>query len=204
MNSPDELYDLVNRRIKHLFKRKYTTDDINFEDIFTHSVSNINPFEYIVDRTLMRPRDIISFINECLAKAEGQYEVTSAMVKSAEGEYSRIRKNALEQEWQSAFPSLPMFLPLLASKKSGIQFDEFRDSINDDLALELGTNSKYSLAAIMHHARVFLRVRRVDARQRSVRRDRREDTRCATRLGLICHVGGLSGRTAPRPMGLTA
>ena len=29
-------------------------------------------------------------------------------------------------------------------------------------------------------------------------------TRDAARWGLICHVGGSSGHTAPRPMGLTA
>lgn len=50
----------------------------------------------------------------------------------------------------------------------------------------------------------FFEVRRADARRRSVRWDRREDTRDAARSGLICHVGGSAGHTAPRPMGLTA
>ena len=50
----------------------------------------------------------------------------------------------------------------------------------------------------------FLHVRRADACRRSVRRDRCEATRDATRLGLICRVGGSSGHTAPRLMGRTA
>ena len=48
----------------------------------------------------------------------------------------------------------------------------------------------------------FLQVRRADARRRSVRRDRCEATRCATRLGLICHVGGSQGPAAYGPDGM--
>ena len=54
------------------------------------------------------------------------------------------------------------------------------------------------MVRIMHHACVFLRVRRTDARRRSVRRDRCEDTRCATRLGLICLS---AARRGARPRG---
>src|SRR5215813_14869799 len=50
----------------------------------------------------------------------------------------------------------------------------------------------------------FLHVTRADACRRSVWRDRCEATRDAARSGLICRVGGSSGHTAPRLMGLTA
>jgi hypothetical protein len=50
----------------------------------------------------------------------------------------------------------------------------------------------------------FLHVRRAGARRRSVRRDRCEATRDATRSGLICRFGGSSGHAAPRLMGRTA
>ena len=50
----------------------------------------------------------------------------------------------------------------------------------------------------------FLHVRRGGVHRRSVRRDRRKATRDAARSGLICHVGGSSGHTAPRLMGRTA
>jgi hypothetical protein len=61
-----------------------------------------------------------------------------------------------------------------------------------------------TLARIMHHTTRFLQVMRADARRHSVRWDRREATRCATRWELICHIGGSAGRGAPRPMGRTA
>ena len=51
---------------------------------------------------------------------------------------------------------------------------------------------------------IFLRVRRTDVWRRSVRRDRYEATRLCDAFGLICHVGGSAGHTAPRPMGRTA
>ena len=80
-----------------------------------------------------------------------------------------------------------------------IEFDSDRAA-----GVVAGSVTERRLARIMHHACVFLRVRRTDARRRSVRRDRCEDTRCATRSGLICHVGGSAGHTAPPPMGRTA
>jgi hypothetical protein len=60
------------------------------------------------------------------------------------------------------------------------------------------------LARIMHHTTLFLQVMRADARRRSVRWDRREATRDAARWGLMCHIGGSAGHTAPRPMVRTA
>ena len=61
-----------------------------------------------------------------------------------------------------------------------------------------------NLTCIMQYAALFLHVRRADACRHSVWRDRCEATRDAARSGLICHVGGSAGHTAPRPMGRTA
>ncbi|UPK38207.1 hypothetical protein IVB18_13640 [Bradyrhizobium sp. 186] len=81
---------------------------------------NVDPFEYMVERTLMRPRDIIAFVNECLRPAQGKYEVPATIIKQAEIEFSRIRREALEQEWQSAFPSIKKLLDFLGTRRSRI------------------------------------------------------------------------------------
>jgi hypothetical protein len=111
------LRNLVDERIKALFRRKYTGKDITFTDVFHNNVGNVSPFDYMIEKTLYRPRDIIAFINQCLSEAHGHYEVTGQQVRRAEVEYSRIRREALEQEWESAFPTIRSLLKYVASRK---------------------------------------------------------------------------------------
>lgn len=139
------LKDLVNKRIQALFKRQYTQKALWFDDIFPYNVGNIDPFEYIIERTLLRPRDVIAYVNECLEAAQGNYEVSGTVVKKAEGEYSRVRKHALEQEWQSAFPSIKRLLDHAGSKKkSRLTVSElFADGDADELAMAIYTDAKF-------------------------------------------------------------
>jgi hypothetical protein len=139
-----DLKALVDKRIVFLFRRQYTQADIYFEDIFTQKVGNQEAFEYIIERTLMRPRDAIAFVNECLEMAQGHYEVTATMIRKAELEYSRIRREALEQEWQSAFPTIRNLLNFVASfKKALIDVEELLDKDRvDSLAYDIGSESK--------------------------------------------------------------
>lgn len=116
----DQLRQIVEKRINFLYRRKYTSNDVCFTDVFSHRVGQRDPFDYMVERTLYRPRDIISFVNLCLAQAQGKTEVGAKDVRVAEGEYSRIRLQALQEEWQSALPSLAIALPRFA--KNGIRF----------------------------------------------------------------------------------
>jgi hypothetical protein len=119
-----------------------------------NKVGNADPFDYIVDRTLMRPRDVIAFVNECLSEAQGNYEVTATVVKRAEILFSTKRKDSLEQEWQSAYPSIKRLMNLLASKKkslltlselcSGPDIDDLALAIYSDI--RMGFDPLYDLA----------------------------------------------------------
>lgn len=109
--SESELKTLINKRIRKLFQWKYTKDNVTFEDIFVAKIPpNRECFQYLLDRTNMRPRDIMAFVNTCLAVAEGSTEVTAKHVTTAEVRYSEDRYAALLDEWRTAFPSLkPVF-----------------------------------------------------------------------------------------------
>jgi len=121
----DELKDLVNKRIEYLFKRQYTAGIISVEDVFPNRVGMDDAFDYILDRTLLRPRDVIAFINQCFEIAEGRYQVTNHMIYKAEIDYSRGRREALESEWRSAFPTLKILLNFLSSiGKEAVSFEE--------------------------------------------------------------------------------
>lgn len=112
-----QLKELVRKRINKLYKKKYTSENVSFDDIFRNKIGNKDPIDYITERTLKRPRDVISFVNECFQKAQGKTEVTPRIIKEAESEYSRIRMQALIYEWQSAFPSLALAFKLLANRR---------------------------------------------------------------------------------------
>lgn len=116
----DQLKQIVEKRINFLYRRKYTSENVHFNDIFPHKVGQRDPFDYMIERTLYRPRDIISFVNVCLVQAQGHTTVSAKDIRAAEGEYSRVRLQALQQEWQSALPSLAFALPKFA--KHGIRF----------------------------------------------------------------------------------
>ncbi|MGY8677852.1 hypothetical protein Q2941_08520 [Bradyrhizobium sp. UFLA05-153] len=133
------LKQLIDLRITKLFKKQYSGDDIVFDDIFKHRVSGLLPFDYMVERTLMRPRDIIAFVNECLNEAQGNYEVSATMVKRAEANYSAKRLTNLEQEWQSAYPTISKLTAFLGSKRKPLlSFEDFCPPKEmDELALAI-------------------------------------------------------------------
>jgi len=83
----------------------------------------------------MRPRDVIAFVNQCLSIAESQYQVTASMIQRAEVEYSRTRRDAMESEWRSAFPSLRKLLDFLAA--FGNEFIDFVELYKSERATEL-------------------------------------------------------------------
>ena len=65
-----------------------------------------NPLDYILDRTLMRPRDAIAFVNECLAQGRGKSKLAWTEIQAAESEYSLSRLQALRDEWKSTYPGV--------------------------------------------------------------------------------------------------
>jgi len=140
----DQLKKLIQNRIRKLFARQYTGKDVLFEDVFTPKIGNKDTFSYLIDRTLMRPRDIISFVNECLKQGSNTHEVTVKNVHQAEKEYSRVRRQALIDEWKSTYPTLDKCIDLLA--QAGHEVLTISDLLSEnrleELALAIGAADK--------------------------------------------------------------
>ena len=60
--------------------------------------------DYIINRTLLRPRDVIQFFNICVKRAVNEPKINVNLIKEAEGEYSRERLRSLADEWSADFP----------------------------------------------------------------------------------------------------
>tara|TARA_R110002072_G_scaffold39033_7_gene112539 strand:+ start:1790 stop:3430 length:1641 start_codon:yes stop_codon:yes gene_type:complete len=130
-----QLKNLVNKRINYLFKRKYSQENITFEDIFSEKVSNTgSPFNAILERTLYRPRDVINFVNMCLEASEGKTSVSRRDFSLAERNYSANRLTAMIEEWQNVISKADAIINMLKGKREVFEIAQFCTS---DLLEEL-------------------------------------------------------------------
>ncbi|MCZ5120897.1 DNA repair protein, partial [Escherichia coli] len=71
-------------RINHLIKNKYQSSrTITMKDIFNFEIDNVYADDYILDRTMLRPRDAISFVNYCLKECDGHVSINQDIVLMA-------------------------------------------------------------------------------------------------------------------------
>lgn len=156
--SKHELKTLINKRIGALFRRQYSDSNICFENLFPYKMGSQDAFDYVTERTLMRPRDVISFVNECIAVSEGHAEISVSHMRQATIEFSRKRLDALEQEWLSAFPTLKKILGFFVSNNTtSVSFRHLLDGGDlEDLALLIVTEGKIQFDPIYDHANSYV------------------------------------------------
>ena len=124
-----QLTEILDKRINHLVRQSYTTQSVTYIDLLPKAISKTPIIEYLVERTLMRPRDIIEFLNFCILQAVDNPKISSQMLKQAEGEYSRTRLRSVAQEWHTDYPNLFIFIELLKNRKpqftlNAVTYDE--------------------------------------------------------------------------------
>jgi hypothetical protein len=101
-----DLEALLEIRINEVFKRKYTGRKVTLAEILPKDRGSDKSLNYILDRTFLRPRDAISFLNECLTAAEGRGRITWSILHNAEEKYSQKRLRSVLDEWTQLFPNL--------------------------------------------------------------------------------------------------
>lgn len=120
----NQLKELITRRLNFLIQRKYTNSKVTPEEIFPNSVVGRDALDYILDRTFLRPRDAILFVNECISLSEGKTSFTAAILKKAEEEYSHKRLQSLATEWQIIYPNLKPITEILYGSKEHFPVSE--------------------------------------------------------------------------------
>ncbi len=136
--SKENLFQLVDRRIGELYKRKYTKTNVHLYDVFPKKYRKEGAtFDYLIERTQHRPRDIIAFINQILIVVAGKTTINANDIKKAEVEYSKKRLQALCTEWQEEHPCLEIYIESLRGMPSRIDVN--------DLSEETLTNTILSL-----------------------------------------------------------
>ena len=84
------------------------------------------PFDYIIRRTFLRPREVLNFVSLCLDEA-GQDALTvgNEHVRKAEGTYSTWKVEDLKQEYRKAIPNSKPLLEALRQQTH--RYDTFQD-----------------------------------------------------------------------------
>jgi hypothetical protein len=136
-----QLVELIDKRIARLVKDRYSKATVTHEDILKQRNLRMtkhgqHPIDFILERTWMRPRDVIEFFNFCIAQARGKSHLTSTMIQTAESEYSRSRFRSLADEWCALYAGLPEFLMFYKKKACTFQLSEIRTAEIEDFCLD--------------------------------------------------------------------
>jgi len=133
----DLLRDLIDSRISFLVQHRYTKRKVTYKDIFPRKIAGVDVIKYIVSRSMMRPREVIQFVNLCIQKATGRSSITVQMIREAEGEYSRLRLKSIADEWYADYPNLITFVLLLKKKRKHFSMNEISRSECEEFCLDV-------------------------------------------------------------------
>ena len=138
----NQLIEILDNRIDLLVRDQYTTQRVTHKDILPTKIGNQPTIDYILERTLLRPRDVIQFFNMCIKTADGKTNITIQALREAEGNYSRDRLKALLDEWQGLYPNISHYFQLLKGKSTIFQCSDFTEDELQENLLQLLASGK--------------------------------------------------------------
>lgn len=115
--SKSDLKQVISARVSEVYKRQYTNLEVTFNDVFPKPKKGETgeAIDYIIERTLLRPRDAIQFANECFRVAYDRPKISWRAVFAAEASYSHKRLKSLKEEWSDYYPNLDKTVEILRS-----------------------------------------------------------------------------------------
>ncbi len=139
--SRKDLRRLLDTRVQELVRQRYTQQQVTLADILPDRMGkrkeSQTAIDYVLDRTLLRPRDAIQFLNACLAQAVDEPTITLQKLLRAEAEYSQQRRDALTEEWSQHYPYLRTLTDLLKGRASHFPLREITRDQLDTISLTL-------------------------------------------------------------------
>jgi hypothetical protein len=133
--SERELVQLLQARLRYLLKKRGGVDPNAVLELLPRSMEGTSALEYIVTRTLRRPRDAIQFMNACIEQAVDRQTISVDNIRQAEGVYSPGRLRAIADEWAADFPTLLKHLGLLKNRPPLFPTERITDNEVADVCL---------------------------------------------------------------------
>lgn len=135
LHSLEERLDWQDSDLKHLIATRgkvsanLTENNVDnlWDTVFDDQVKDTPSFEYIVKRTLRRPRDLIQFCNNSLTEAQdnNHNKIVADDILNAEKQYSKWKLKDLSSEFAIQYPYLDELLGLFQAFKSEFMREEF-------------------------------------------------------------------------------
>jgi hypothetical protein len=135
LHSLEERLDWKDDELKHLVATRgkvsagLLNSDIDelWEAVFDRTVNGEPSFNYLLNRTLKRPRELIQFCNNALAEAQDNRNdhITAQNILKAEKQYSNWKLKDLASEFAVQYPYLEEVLALFQGFKVEFSPDEF-------------------------------------------------------------------------------
>lgn len=140
-----QLIELLNKRVSFLVKQRYTSRPIPLGELFPQKIGHSTFSDFLVDRTFLRPRDAILFVNECIERGTDRGQITVQIVQDAEGAYSEKRIHSLQEEWSTIYPRVADYIRIFSRRPVQQKFSDFsEESINEWLIDGLLANEDLS------------------------------------------------------------
>jgi hypothetical protein len=120
----NELIELVDNRLAEVYRGQYTQKPPTLGELMPQrkmKPGEDEPIDYLLERTLMRPRDVIDFLNRCFDETSEVSRLSFADIRSAEVGYSAARLQGILDEWGNSYRGLQATFPLLT--KLGARFN---------------------------------------------------------------------------------
>lgn len=113
-----ELYSLLQNRINTLYKSQ-GEHPVSLTDLLPKNPgrgAKTDGFNYMLQRSFLRPRDMISFFNKSIKYSNGHTRISREAIHLAENDYSLERINAIEDEWNENHDMLKAYFELLRNR----------------------------------------------------------------------------------------
>lgn len=126
-----QLVEFVDKRLEVVARGEYTKSPPTLKDLLPGTRGKRRPkaTDYVLERTLGRPRDVLDFLNTCISKNGAFASFSWTVLRRAEKEYSGRRKAALVEEWRGTYGGLETVLEVVG--RIGTTFD--RSDLTDEL-----------------------------------------------------------------------
>jgi hypothetical protein len=130
--SQKDLEELIKIRAASAASNRGLEEIVKLQDLLpTSNRTRGNPMDYILRRTLMRPRDVISYFNASYALSAGKPKLSWDTIHTAERAYSRDRLLALRDEWKSSYPDIDMVFQLFEAAATKMNAADFFHRLDD-------------------------------------------------------------------------
>lgn len=132
-----QLMDLLDKRIDYLVRQSYTSQKVSHRDLLAFKIQKQPAIEYMLARTMNRPRELIEFFNNCIERCDDKPTITKNVLSDAETTYSKNRFRSLQDEWFGDYPYLlDLASPLLSKMPASFYAQELNSSRLESIVID--------------------------------------------------------------------